>query len=38
MSRVDQWEHSDRVHDRATRAVADPAQMFLDDLEAGWSA
>lgn len=28
--------HRDAIHDRATSAVADPAQLFLDDREARW--
>jgi len=38
MSRAEQWAHSDEVHGRATRAISDPRQLFLDDREAGWSA
>jgi hypothetical protein len=32
-----QWAHRDAIHDRATSAVVDPAQLFLDDLGADWT-
>lgn len=32
-----QRTHRDAIHDRATSAVVDPAQLFLDDREARWT-
>jgi len=37
MSQRAQRAHRDAIHDRATSAVVDPAQLFLDDRDAGWT-